>query len=117
MTECNAADAGVNPHSVFACMNAGIQVRKQLEPKTSMPNANVSNHALGLEANALKASANFGLTSSSWTFSAGVLRRNTVSTTNQTIAIPPKIQNEMRQPPCDAPPSQPARADETRMPT
>ena len=80
-------------------MNAGIQVRKQFEPKTSMPNANVSSHAHGLDANALSASVNFGLTSSSWTFNAGVLRRNKESKTIQTTATPPEIQNEMRQPP------------------
>ena len=99
----NAAAPGVRPHPAF-CMNLGIHVRKQLEPKTSMPNAKVRSHADGLAANALNASENFGLTSSSCTFSAGVLRRNTASTNIHTTATPPNIQNEMRQPDDEAPP-------------
>ena len=98
-------------------MNAGIHVRKQFEPNTSMPNANVRSHADGFAQNALSASANFGFTSSSCTFSAGVLRRNTASASIHTIATPPNAQNEMRQPDDDDPLSQPARPDEMSTPT
>ena len=98
MTEWSAAEADESakpPSSELWRMKSGRNVRKQFEPKTSMPNANVRRTAVGLDTIASAASLKLARSSSPalWFWrSGGVSRRRNTSAKVHATPIAPKIQ-------------------------
>ena len=87
------------PPSAWAWrMKCGRKVLKQLEPNTSMPNANVRRSAVGLETIASAASLKLARSSPPFLTSGGVSLRRNMSATVHATPTAPNPQNPQRQP-------------------